>query len=165
MICDPLSSQTKHSRQASQGILSHEAAHHKEHTLMFDAFLTIATHRGLRRVEGVSGGGGIRTHDSGHRVYGGLPASPLCSKTTLDVYKGRLLSIVVYRLCCQFCCQQGSAGGKSACEGRDLQEPVTENTNGLLLEPVKRGSSRKYWKCLSLGIRHQQASTLHAFLH
>src|SRR5437899_2699696 len=34
-----LSSQTKLSRQASQGILSHEAAHHKEHTLMFDALL------------------------------------------------------------------------------------------------------------------------------
>ena len=68
MICDPLSSQTKHSRQASQGILSHEAAHHKEHTLMFDAFLTIATHRGLRGVEGVSGGGGIRTHE-GYSPY------------------------------------------------------------------------------------------------
>src|SRR5437868_6272835 len=63
----------------------------------------------------------------------------------------RSLSPVVYR----FCCQQGSAGGKSACVGRDLQEPVTENTNWPLLEPVKRGSSRKYWRYLSLGIRHQ----------
>src|SRR2546423_11571681 len=69
MICDPLSSQTKHSRQASQGILSHEAAHHKEHTLMFDAFLTIATHRGLRRGEGVRGGSGSLNHQG----YSPLP--------------------------------------------------------------------------------------------
>jgi len=32
---------------------------------------------------------------------------------------------------------------------------LKENTKWLLLGPVKRGSSRKYWRCLLLGIRHQ----------
>jgi hypothetical protein len=51
------------------------------------------------------GESGIRTHDSGHLVYRGLWTSTLCSKTTPDVYRDRSLSPVVYRLCCQFCCQ------------------------------------------------------------
>jgi hypothetical protein len=53
----------------------------------------------------MSGGGGIRTHDSGHLVYGGLRVSIVCSNFALSVYGNGLLSIVVYRLCCQFCCQ------------------------------------------------------------
>jgi hypothetical protein len=48
------------------------------------------------------GESGIRTHDSGHPVHGGLRASTLCSKSALSVYGSSSLPIVVYRLCCQF---------------------------------------------------------------
>jgi len=72
--------------------------------------MPVLTSRLMKRVYVKSGGGGIRTHDSGHLVHGGLRASTVCSKSALSVYGSRLLSIVVCRLCCQFCCQLSLTG-------------------------------------------------------